>query len=370
LFARVAAVTRLLAFLLLSPLAALAGSARDLTGPWEGAGAALELVEENGAIVGRLSREGGPCPVPVGTELLRGVLLDDSLNARVRLCLVAPACGDDPGTALAVLVWTRQLGGGVHSRQPCAASARSLVLRRPGQIALLTAPPPEERLSPTPPPRIPRVPPSVRSRAAPIARGLRSPRASPASAPAAEAPEAAPALRSPRAGHGDPLAVPEIPTRPIGDDQTPLYDPRLGKSPQGEPVEALLRRGAAELKKGLFERAQQDFRAALAKDGARVEAYNGVGVTFYARGDLDEALAWYKRALEVDPNFGDAYYNMGCAYAVRGDKELAIRYLRLAALHRYTERAQLLEDPDLESLRGDPQLDEIVDLMGPVRIEP
>src|SRR2546425_6308574 len=100
-------------------------------GPWLANGARLELSDEGGKIVGKLAAEGGPCPVPVGTELLRGTLLDDSLSAQVRLCLVAPECGEDPSTALAVLLVTKQLTGGGHLRKPRAASARSLGLRRP-----------------------------------------------------------------------------------------------------------------------------------------------------------------------------------------------------------------------------------------------
>jgi len=34
------------------------------TGTWEVAGARIELREEEGAVVGRLAREGGPCDVP------------------------------------------------------------------------------------------------------------------------------------------------------------------------------------------------------------------------------------------------------------------------------------------------------------------
>jgi tetratricopeptide (TPR) repeat protein len=95
----------------------------------------------------------------------------------------------------------------------------------------------------------------------------------------------------------------------------------------------------------------------------RAEAYNGVGVAFHARGDLDEALAWYKRALEADPRFGDAFYNMGCAYALGGQRDLAFRYLRMAALNRYSEREQMEKDPDLEDLHDDPQWTEILDQM-------
>jgi tetratricopeptide (TPR) repeat protein len=53
-------------------------------------GARLELSDENGKVVGKLAAPGGPCPLPKGTELLRGTLLDDSLSAQVRLCRMAP----------------------------------------------------------------------------------------------------------------------------------------------------------------------------------------------------------------------------------------------------------------------------------------
>ena len=70
-----------------------------------------------------------------------------------------------------------------------------------------------------------------------------------------------------------------------------------------------------------------------------------------------------ERALDVDPRFGDGFYNMGCAYSLRGDKDLALRYLRLAALNHYAEKDQLLSDPDLSSLQGEPGLSAIVLLM-------
>ena len=90
-----------------------------------------------------------------------------------------------------------------------------------------------------------------------------------------------------------------------------------------------------------------------------------MGVTYYARGDLEEALAWYKRSLEADPRFGDAFYNMACIYALQEHKELAFRYLRLAALNHYSERELMEKDPDLASLRTEPQWREILDQMRP-----
>jgi hypothetical protein len=340
-------MSRLLASLLALPLplAAASPSAPRTDAPygeWEVAGAHLTLAAEEGVVVGRLAAEGGPCKVAVGAELLRGALLDDSLSAQVRLCLVAPECADDPSTALAVLLVSKQLTGGVHTRNPCAAGARALVLRRPNSTQALRPPPKAgERLSRAHRPKRPRKIPPKHLNA--VARGV-------------ELNEQPLVPESVTAG--------EIADRPVGEPpEGEGYDPRAArKAKLGEPrtPASLMTAGKALLDAGRFERARAAFLAAVAQQPARVEAYNGVGVTYYARGDLDEALAWYKRSLDVDPNFGDAFYNMACVYAVDGKKELAFRYLRLAALNGYAGREQIEEDPDLAALRGEPQMAEIV----------
>lgn len=325
-------------------------AAAEVPGPlgvWTANGAQLELKTEDGRVVGRLASAGGPCAAPVGTELLRGALLDDSLSAEVRLCLVAPQCGPDPGKALAMLLVTRTLTGGVHSKAPCAAEVHSFVLRRPGPAAPLAAPAPSERLSHT---RTPRAP--LEKAAPQVAVATAS-----ASASAGKPPRESGA--EPPLGH--------IAGRPVGDPQHAAgYDPRDARpGTRADEAGKLLAQGGAYLQEGRFERARKLFRDALEKDPQRAEGYNGVGVTYYARGDLDEALAWYKRSLEADPRFGDAFYNMACVYALQKHKALAFRYLRMAALNHYSEREQMERDPDLAGLRDDPQWAELLDGMGP-----
>lgn len=319
---------------LLAPLLALMAAEAPALGVWTANGARLELFQTGSKVVGRLAAVGGPCALPAGTELLRGTLLDDSLSAQVRLCLVAPQCGPVDDTALAVLLVTRTLTGGVHTRAACAQDAHSLVLRRPDAAQAMTAPPPSERLSKVPAPKSPRSAPQA---AVPIVSKL------------------------------SPVALGEIPGRPVGDEKHPGgYDPRDARkagAPRDE-AEKLLVEGAALLQEGRFERARKAFHEALAKDPQRAEAYNAMGVTFYARGDFDEALAWYKKSLEADPRFGDAFYNMACVYALQQHSELAFRYLRMAALNRYSERELMEKDPDLSSLRAEPQWAEILAQMG------
>ena len=321
-------------------------------------GVRLELRQDGNQVIGELAAPGGACPGPVGAELLRGSLLDDSLAAQVRLCLVSPSCKDDPGSAFAVLLVTTQLTGGVHSQTACAAQVRALTLRRPGPVRAPVAPLATGRLSRTPPPA-PR-----RLSAAPSLTALRG---SDARAPEGTAPREATAPHDAPASTSQSASSPQ----PGAAASAVLHSGALASSPPAPlPVrteldgpDALLMRGLAELHDGRYESARKLFREAVRQRPDSAEAYNGVGVTFYARGDYDEALAWYKRALEADPRFGDAYYNMACLYAVQGHKPLALRYLRLAALNRYSDQAQLQGDPDLISLRGDPGLQEIVEQM-------
>jgi len=308
---------------LLGSLFVLFGAA-DALGAWTANGARLDLKDEGGKVVGRLAAPGGPCAAPVGSELLSGVLIDDSLSAQVRLCLIAQPCGDGPETALAVLLVTRTLTGGVHTKAECAKDVHALVLRRPGPAEAMRAPPPKERLSNTPPP---------------VTQIVSA--------------EKIPATQ-----------IGQIPGRPVGEaEHAKGYDPRDARNTQKNATDKLLLEGAAYLQEGRFERAQKSFRDALALDPRRAEAYNGVGVTYYARADLDEAMAWYKRALEADPRFGDAFYNLACVYALQGKRELAFRYLRMAVLNHYASREQAEQDSDLESLRGDPQWRDILDQM-------
>ena len=345
-------VSGLLGSLLGVLLAAEGSPPAGPAGAWLANGARLDFKDEGGKLVGRLAAAGGPCPVPAGTELVKGTLLDDSLSAQVRLCLVSEKCGADEGTALAVLLVTKTLTGGVHTRAACAQDVHALILRRPGAAQAMTPPPANARLSASPAPKSPRAP----------------------KEPQQKAPDPLVATNDISSTQKlDDVKVGDIPNRPIGSSEHATgYDPRDARkagTPRGE-AEKLLVEGAAYLGEGRFERARKSFRAALEKDPQRAEGYNGVGVTYYARGDLDEALAWYKRSLEADPRFGDAFYNMACIYALQKHPDLAFRYLRMAALNHYAGREQMEKDQDLLSLHGNAQWAELLDQVGAAEAKP
>jgi len=227
--------------------------------------------------------------------LIHGTLLDDSLSAQVSLCLLTEKCRDDAGTALAVLLVTRSLTGGVHTRASCAQGVTALVMRRQSASMAMTPPPPG-RLSPTPPPKSPR--------ATTIASEVK---------------------------------IGQIPGRRWERPSTRRTTTRATRARPARPKASrrgLLNEGAGYLKDGRFEKAREALPASVQKDPQRARLQR-VGVTFYARADYDEALAWYKKALEADPRFGDAFYNIACVYSLQSRPQLAFRYLRLAALNHY-----------------------------------
>jgi tetratricopeptide (TPR) repeat protein len=76
-------------------------------------------------------------------------------------------------------------------------------------------------------------------------------------------------------------------------------------------------------------------------------------------GELDEARDMYIAARIIFPDYPIPAYNAACLFARAGDTESAIKLLRDAAAHRFDNLELLRTDPDLETLRGLPELAEI-----------
>ena len=78
-------------------------------------------------------------------------------------------------------------------------------------------------------------------------------------------------------------------------------------------------------------------------------------------GDRPRAYAVLKKVLEIDPTDGLAQYNCACTYAVMGDRQEAITCLKNAILWGYKNVKEWIKiDPDLESLRSDPEYQALV----------
>jgi adenylate cyclase len=83
-----------------------------------------------------------------------------------------------------------------------------------------------------------------------------------------------------------------------------------------------------------------------------------------AMGDAGQARQWIERALAIDPDDSHIKYNAACVWALLGEPDRAFDLLEQWATHSGREnRAWMLHDPDLESLRNHPRHQRILDLI-------
>ena len=76
--------------------------------------------------------------------------------------------------------------------------------------------------------------------------------------------------------------------------------------------------------------------------------------TFLHLDDEQQAREWVEKALQIAPNDPATRYNAGCFYANVGDADRAFANLQGSI----TSRSWVENDPDLDSLRGDPRFPE------------
>jgi tetratricopeptide (TPR) repeat protein len=93
-------------------------------------------------------------------------------------------------------------------------------------------------------------------------------------------------------------------------------------------LSAYLGRAAAYQELGLYDRADDDLRAALAIAPGNTEILMSLGRLDTRRGRLDQAIADYRQAAEQTPTLADAWYNIGEIYARRGQFDAAIEAFR------------------------------------------
>ena len=72
-------------------------------------------------------------------------------------------------------------------------------------------------------------------------------------------------------------------------------------------------------------------------------------------GQVEKGLEWGDRALALDPEDAGVLYNVACLNAVGGRAEPALDYLERAVQNGFGHKEWIEHDPDLESLRGSPR---------------
>lgn len=72
--------------------------------------------------------------------------------------------------------------------------------------------------------------------------------------------------------------------------------------------------GAMEYLDGNMDKAEKEFKIALALNPKEPMAHNNLGLVYVNQNKLAEAEAEYQKELEINPNYDNAYYNLGLLY--------------------------------------------------------
>jgi len=145
-------------------------------------------------------------------------------------------------------------------------------------------------------------------------------------------------------------------TEPLTDRIT-----RCQQHVEREPESAAARfnLGLAYTARGLVDRAEREYRAAVTIDAALVEAWVNLGGVLLLKWDFEGAVAALEQAVTRRPDLVDAHYNLGQAHLYRGDAQALVtscrRVLDLQPDHaagHYFLAVGLLALGDIEAARA------------------
>ncbi|MDP8235665.1 MAG: tetratricopeptide repeat protein [Candidatus Erginobacter occultus] len=118
--------------------------------------------------------------------------------------------------------------------------------------------------------------------------------------------------------------------------------------------------GSVMVRMDRWDEAIDYFQKTIALDGGFYRAYVSLGGVYNRKGMYEEAEKILIQAIELEPDYGPAYYNLACVQALQDRREAAIKNLRKAVEKGFSDRAFILDDPDLASLRADPAFQDII----------
>lgn len=97
----------------------------------------------------------------------------------------------------------------------------------------------------------------------------------------------------------------------------------IEREPAGVPL-AHNNLGEAYKSRGEFEKAAEQYQAALRFDPDLSEARNNLANILIVKGQSDRAISEYQKALTLKPESADGHYNLGLAYDAKGQFDKAI----------------------------------------------
>lgn len=107
------------------------------------------------------------------------------------------------------------------------------------------------------------------------------------------------------------------------------------------------------------------FESVLRRDGTYAEVIEILGGLYTKTGRVADGLKMDRRLVRLQPSNATAHYNLACSLALTRQKSAALRSLRQAVELGYRDFDWMSQDPDLESLKRDPQFVALLEELKP-----
>lgn len=102
------------------------------------------------------------------------------------------------------------------------------------------------------------------------------------------------------------------------------------------------------------------FESILKRDRSYADVIEILGGLYTRQGRISEGLKMDRKLVRMKPDHAVAHYNLACSLALLKRKRDALRSLEAAIERGYSDAKWMAGDPDLESLRKDPEFLELL----------
>ena len=88
--------------------------------------------------------------------------------------------------------------------------------------------------------------------------------------------------------------------------------------------------GKIYARKGMYQKALEEFNKALSLRGDLVESYYDAGLTYFYLNDFENAQELFQKAISLNEKYPWSYYGLGLVYEKRGNKQLSLQMFEKA----------------------------------------
>ena len=103
------------------------------------------------------------------------------------------------------------------------------------------------------------------------------------------------------------------------------------------------------------------YRQAVKLDSTYPNACMNLGLLYHSLGSYDSAIVYLGKATQLNPKNGKTYYHLACNYALNNQPHEAVASLQKSFEKGFKNYDVLVSDPDLSSLKDDPEFKALVE---------